>query len=86
VSAQPSRDGSGNLLTGHYDVVFPRNVSLCAVTVTAEPSFSSGIVASLNGTFRGIPNPSFPANTFIVVLSDEDNNRINTRFNIIVMC
>ena len=39
-SAGQSLDGSGNPLTGHYDVVFQRNVSLCAVTVTAEPSFS----------------------------------------------
>ena len=83
-SAAQSVDGSGNPLTGHYDVIFTRNVSLCAVTVTAEPSFSGGIVASVNGTFRGSPihNP----NRFIVVLSDDDNNRVNTRFNIIVMC
>lgn len=83
-SAAQSVDGAGNPLTGHYDVVFSRNVSLCAATVTAEPSSSSGIVASLNGTFRGSPihNP----NRFIIVLSDTDNNRVNGRFNIIVMC
>ena len=65
-------------------MTFTRNVSTCAVTVTAEPSFSGGIVASINGTFRGSPihNP----NRFHVVLSDHDNDRVDTRFNIIVMC
>jgi hypothetical protein len=83
-SVTQSVDGSGNVIPGHYDVIFTRNVSTCAVTVTAEPSSSSGIIASVNGTFRGSPihNP----NRFIVVLSDHDNDRVNTRFNIIVMC
>ncbi len=85
-SASQSLDGSGNPLTGHYDVFFHRNVSLCAVTVTAEPSFAGQITASINGTFRGIPNPNFPPNMFIIVVSDEDNNRINSRFNVIVVC
>ena len=69
---------------GHYDVVFERNVSLCAVTATAEPSSRSQITASVNGTFRGSPihNP----NRFIIVLSDADGNRINVRFNVIVVC
>ena len=41
-------------------------------------------LASINGTFRGSPihNP----NRFIVVLSDHDNDRVNGRFNIMVMC
>jgi hypothetical protein len=83
-SAAQSVDGSGNPIPGHYDVIFARNVSACAVTVTAEPSASSGIIASVNGTFRGSPihNP----NRFIVVLSDHDNDRVNWRFNIMVMC
>ena len=82
-SAGQSLDGSGNPLTGHYDVVFERNVSLCAVTATAEPSSSSQITAGVNGTFRGSPihNP----NRFIIVLSDADGNRINVRFNVIVV-
>ena len=83
-SAAQSVDGSGNPIPGHYDVIFSRNVTACAVTVTAEPSASLGIIASVNGTFRGSPihNP----NRFIVVLSDHDNDRVNWRFNIIVMC
>src|SRR5262249_44412918 len=83
-TAAQSVDDSGNPLTGHYDVTFTRNVSTCAVTVTAEPEFSSGIIASINGTFRGdqVHNP----NRFHVVVSDNDNNRINARFNIMVMC
>jgi uncharacterized coiled-coil protein SlyX len=83
-SAAQSVDGSGNPIPGHYDVIFSRNVTACAVTVTAEPSSSSGIIASINGTFRGdaIHNP----NRFIVVLSDHDNDRVNWRFNIMVMC
>ena len=82
-SVAQSTDGSGNPITGHYDVVFTRNVTACAVTVTAKPSFSGGIIASVNGTFRG--SPIHDPNRFIVVLSDHDNDRINTRFNIIVM-
>jgi len=83
-SAAQSVDGLGNPIPGHYDVIFSRNVTACAVTVTAEPSASLGIIASVNGTFRGSPihNP----NRFIVVLSDHDNDRVNHRFNIIVMC
>ena len=83
-SAAQSVDGSGNPIPGHYDVIFTRNVSACAVTVTAEPSASSGTIASINGTFRGSPihNP----NRFVVVLSDHDNDRVNGRFNIMVMC
>jgi hypothetical protein len=83
-SAGQSLDGSGNPLTGHYDVIFHRNVSLCAVTVTAEPSFSGQITASVNGTFRG--SPIHDPNRFIIVLSDEDGHRINSRFNVIVTC
>ena len=73
--------------TGHYAVVVSRNdVSLCAITVTAEPLSSSAMTASINGTFRGIINPLFPANTFIIVLSDEEGNRVNSRFNVMVTC
>jgi hypothetical protein len=83
-SAAQSVDDDGNPVTGHYDVIFTRNVSTCAVTVTAEPSASTGVIASINGTFRGdsIHNP----NRFHVVLSDSDNDRVDARFNIIVMC
>jgi hypothetical protein len=83
-SAAQSVDDDGNPVTGHYDVIFTRNVSTCAVTVTAEPSASTGIIASINGTFRGdsIHNP----NRFHVVLSDSGNDRVDGRFNIIVMC
>jgi len=73
--------------TGHYAVVVSRNdVSLCAITVTAEPLSSSAVTASINGTFRGIINPLFPANTFIIVLSDEEGNRVSSRFNVMVTC
>ena len=73
--------------TEHYAVVVSRNdVSLCAITVTAEPLSSSAVTASINGTFRGIINPLFPANTFIIVLSDEEGNRVNSRFNVVVTC
>jgi len=51
-----------------------------------EPSFSGALTASINGTFRGIPNPNRSENTFLVVLSDEDQHRTNSRFNIIVVC
>jgi len=85
-SVRQSRDGSGNLLTGHYEVFFDRNVSRCAVTVTAEPVFSGGITASVNGTLRGIPNPTLPDNGFIIVLSDDLFHRVNSRFNVIVTC
>ena len=77
-------DTSGNPITGHYTVFFSRDVSRCAVTVTAEPWYSGQITASINGTFRG--KGIFQPNTFTVVLSDHDSNRINTRFNIIVTC
>ena len=77
-------DGSGNPITGHYHVIFSRNVTACAVTVTAEPSSSTGIIASVNGTFRG--SPIHDPNRVIVVLSEHDNDRVNWRFNIIVMC
>lgn len=79
-------DSSGNPLTGHYHVTFDRNVSLCAVTATAEPSASKQITASVNGTFRGIINPNVPPEMFIIVLTDEDNNRIDVRFNVMVAC
>src|SRR5262245_3157477 len=85
-SARQSVDGSGNPVTGHYDVVFERSVAKCAATVTVEPSFSGALTASINGTFRGIPNPNRSENTFLVVLSDEDQKRTNSRFNIIVVC
>ena len=87
-SAGHSVDASGNPLKGSYRVLFNRNVSLCAVTVTAEPSFSGQITASVNGTFRGIPNPNpnFPPNQFIIVLFDEDHDFVDSRFNIIVTC
>lgn len=83
-SAGQATDGDGNPLTGVYDVVFARNVSLCAVTATGEPSSGAQITASVNGTFRGSPihNP----NRFIIVLSDADGHHINVRFNVIVMC
>src|SRR5262245_31124532 len=55
LSAAQSVDGDGNPEAGHYDVIFSRDVSACAVTVTAEPQFSGGVVASINGTFRGSP-------------------------------
>jgi hypothetical protein len=83
-SAAQSVDGDGNPMTGHYHVVFTRDVSECAVTVTAEPSFSRGIIATINGTFRG--SPIHDPKRFNVVLSEHDNDRISTRFNIIVMC
>jgi hypothetical protein len=87
-SAGHSLDESGNPRTGSYRVLFDRNVWLCAATVTAEPSFNGKITASINGTFRGIPNPNpnFPPNQFIVVLFDEDDNAVDARFNIIVTC
>jgi uncharacterized coiled-coil protein SlyX len=84
LSAAQSVDDDGNPVTGHYDVIFTRDVSACAVTVTAEPQFSGGIVASINGTFRG--SPIHDQRRFHVVLSDHDNDRVSTRFNIIVMC
>jgi hypothetical protein len=87
-SAERSVDGAGNPQTGTYRVIFFQDVSRCAATVTAEPSFSGLVTASINGTFRGIPNPNpdFQPNVFLIVLSDEDNNRIDARFNIIVAC
>src|SRR5262245_45234057 len=57
ISAGHFLDSSGNPLKGAYKVRFEREVSLCAVTVTAEPSGSAAFTASVNGTFRGIPNP-----------------------------
>jgi len=83
-SAAQSVDGEGKPEPGHYDVIFTRDVSACAVTVTAEPQFSSGIIASINGTFRG--SPIHDPKRFHVVLSEHDNDRISTRFNIMVMC
>ena len=83
-SAAQSVDDEGKPVTGHYDVIFTRNVSTCAVTVTAEPQFSSGIIASINGTFRG--SPIHDPNRIHVVVSEHDNDRVNTRFNIMVMC
>jgi hypothetical protein len=78
-----SVDDDGNPVTGHRDVIFTRNVST-AHDVTAEPSASTGIIASINGTFRGdsIHNP----NRFHVVLSDSGNDRVDGRFNIIATC
>lgn len=78
-------DDHGNPLTGHFDVFFNRDVSKCAVTVTAEPGYSAGLIASINGTFRGTTFP-FPLNMVSVVLSEGLNDRIDTRFNIIVVC
>jgi hypothetical protein len=86
LSAAQSLD-SGDPVTGHYDVFFARNdVSLCAVTVTGEPSYSGVITATINGTFRGIPNPNTSPNQFHIVLSDENGDRIDSRFNVIVTC
>jgi len=79
-------DASGNPLKGGYRVLFDRNVWLCAVTVSAEPLFSGQITASINGTFRGIPNPNFSPNEFIIDLFDEDHNFVDSRFNVIVTC
>jgi len=81
-------DASGNPLKGSYRVLFDRNVSLCAVTVTAEPLYAGQITANVNGTFRGIqnPGPNFPPNQFLIDLFDEDHNSIDSRFNVIVTC
>jgi uncharacterized coiled-coil protein SlyX len=87
-SAGHSLDSSQNPLTGFYRVVFDRNVWLCAATVTAEPLSSGKVKASINGTFRGVvnPNPEFSPNALHIVVFDEDNNFVDTRFNIIVSC
>jgi hypothetical protein len=83
-SAGHSLDGSGNPLPGHYRVVFTRNVSLCAATVTAEPLSSSQVTASINGTHRGSPIHS--PDVLIIVLFDKDNDLVDRRFNVIVAC
>jgi len=87
-SAGHSIDGSGNPQKGTYRVAFDRDVSRCAATVTAEPSYSGQITASINGTFRGIPNPNpdFQPNVFLIVLFDEDHNLVDSRFNVVVTC
>jgi uncharacterized coiled-coil protein SlyX len=80
-------DQDGNPIAGAYKVFFDRpDVSRCAVTVTAEPEFGSPLTAIVNGTFRGFPSPSFPSNMFTIEVFDKDNDRIDARFNIIVMC
>ena len=80
-------DQDGNPIAGAYKVFFDRNdVSRCAVTVTAEPEFGSPLTAIVNGTFRGFPSPSFPANMFTIEVFDKDNDRIDARFNIMVTC
>src|SRR5262249_42118718 len=79
-------DTSGDVTTGFYRVYFDRDVSKCAATVTAEPGGSTGIIASINGTFRGIEDAAHPKTLISVVLSDAGNTRVDSRFNIIVVC
>ena len=85
---QYATDDDGHPIGGHVDVFFNKpDVSKCAATVTAEPSYSAGLIASINGTFRGISfPPHFPLNVITVVLSEGLNDRIDTGFNIIVVC
>ena len=87
LSAGHFLDDHGNPETGFYRVVFTRDVSRCAATVTAEPSYSGQITASINGTFRGVSNNlEFPPTNLTIVLFDEDHNLIDARFNVIVTC
>jgi uncharacterized coiled-coil protein SlyX len=81
-----ARDSSSHPFTGLYTVFFTRDVSLCAVTATAEPEYNGRITANINGTFRGISNPFFRPNEFLVSFFDEDGNFIDVRFNLVVAC
>ncbi len=86
LSAGHTVDQSGNPQTGSYRVFFTRDLSLCAITVTPERLYSGQITGTINGTWRGFPNPFFSPNEAIISLFDEDGDFIDTRFNVSVGC